>query len=546
MKKNLKLPQTKQLMPRVDAEINVDKEAVAQTVVPTIVIREPTTTQDVSAIHVEPTTITGVQQIKGKIPLSTAPHKPAKQQKIVKFAKGTKEEQGRKGVGSRHETEQRATANDAGLSSSASLVPTQAAKLPTTDTGVPTEVVTVKTSRVAQEDSTAIASPKVTIHRDSSMPNTKGGCQSVKLPSANDAPVNVPQEDAPGLQPIHRSNSCSYHGDGYCNAPTFDLGIDDDVGYAVALAPAAQTGEANMVVIDEDELDPATANEGCVAADAGKELAHQPYVGSPDSCHTPICGEPAVGTSSFLGPHVARRQRRVISPRASQRSPFINYNKKKTFNSNEAVNKLYAAIMYWVRHIPGADDENTRKANSPQLIYISFFSCTVPPTYLEIIRYGNFCISLKELVDSMKPKQWLSKIVVETRIIHIMDNLPEGSKKVVMPLRFSGIYNVNEINKKFEYKNRLNKKDLVMLPVLECDNVNDREGGRHYWVFNINLRDGRFEVLDSNRKLEDIELMNTASTIAGALHQLWRKHYPKRSIEHFQIIDIDVPKQLGK
>ena len=119
--------------------------------------------------------------------------------------------------------------------------------------------------------------------------------------------MNVPQEDSPGLQPIRRSNSYSYHGDGYCDAPTFDLGIDDDVGYAVALAPAAQTGEANMVVIDEDELDPATANEGCVAADAGKGLAHQPDVGSPDSCHTPICGEPAVGTSSSSGPPVARR-----------------------------------------------------------------------------------------------------------------------------------------------------------------------------------------------------------------------------------------------
>ena len=55
----------------------------------------------------------------------------------------------------------------------------------------------------------------------------------------------------------------------------------------------------------------------------------------------------------------------------------------------------------------------------------------------EIIRYGNFFISLKELVDSMKPVQWLSKIVIETGILHIMDNLPEGSKKVVMPLRFS-------------------------------------------------------------------------------------------------------------
>ena len=81
-----------------------------------------------------------------------------------------------------------------------------------------------------------------------------------------------------------------------------------------------------------------------------------------------------------------------------------------------------------------------------------------------------------------------------------------------------------------------------MLPVLECADINNREGGRHYWVFNVNLRDRRFEVLDSSRKLDDIDLMNTASTIAGAVRQLWRKHYPKYNIEQFQIIDIDVPK----
>ncbi|XBH61895.1 hypothetical protein VPH35_116256 [Triticum aestivum] len=518
MKKNLKFPQTKQQMPRADVEINVDKEAVARTVVPTVVIREPTTTEDVSAIP-----------IKGKIPLSTAPPKPAKQQKIVKFAKCTKEEQGREGVGSRHETEQRATANSPGLPSSASLVPTQAAKVPTADTSVPTEVVTVKTSRVIQEDSTATASPKNRLTQEEVF-NIVSRCKPPRPPtttllrtkSANDAPVNVPQEDAPGLQPIRRPNSCSYHGDGYCDAPTFDLRIDDDAGHAAALAPAAQTGEANVVVIDEDEFDPATANEGCVAADAGKGLAHQPDVGSPDNCHTPICGEPAVGTSSSSGPPVARRQRRVIRPGASQRSPFIDYNKKKTFNSNEAVNKLYAAMLYWVRHIPGADDENTRQANSPQ---------PVP----EIIRYGNFFISLKELVDSMKPKQWLSKVVIETGIIH-----QKAMFTIFLQINLQqGIYNTNEINKKFEHKNRLDKKDL-------CDSVNDREGGRHYWIFNINLRDGRFEVLDSNRKLEDIELMDTASTIARVVRQLWRKHYPKQSIEHFQLIDIDVPKQISK
>ncbi|KAI4999654.1 hypothetical protein ZWY2020_004243, partial [Hordeum vulgare] len=86
----------------------------------------------------------------------------------------------------------------------------------------------------------------------------------------------------------------------------------------------------------------------------------------------------------------------------------------------------------------------------------------------------------------------------------------------------------------------------VMLPVLEWSDPNHPEGGRHYWVFNVNLRDERFEVLDSNRKLDDIELMNTASTIAGEVRMLWRKHYPKSSIEHFEIIDINVPKQHMK
>ncbi|VAH73454.1 unnamed protein product [Triticum turgidum subsp. durum] len=565
LKKNLQLPQTKEKMVSADAEVNMVKEAVLQTDTSTIVSREPTT-------------ITGVQQIKGKTPLSIVPPKPPKQQKIVKFARGTKGEHATKGLGFRDEREPRAKAIDAGVPSSARLLPTQTGKMPTRDTNVPTDVsassvITVKTTTAAQEGTTATASPKVPTHRDASMPNTKGGDPTTKLPSprastqqpskpasprsdfqqpltqaevfnnisrckpprpptttllrtklVNDAHVFVPQGDALVLEPIQRSKS--YHGDGVCDAPSFDLGID---GHAPAPGPAAETAEAGVIRIDEFELDPAAMNEGCAATDAGTAIAQELDVGSPENCHTPICAEPEAGTSSSLGPPIARRQRRVIRPAASQRSPFIDYNKKKTFSSNEAVNKLYTALLYWVRHHEGENDE----ATSP-----------------EIIRYGAFYISLKELVDSMKLVQWLSKIVIETGILHIMDNLPEGSKKVVMPLRFSmnlqqGIHNVKEINKKFDYKNRLNKKDLVMLPVLECTDVTDKEGGRHYWVFNVNLRDGRFEVLDSSRTLDDIELMTTASTIVGAVRQLWRKHYPKFSIEHFQIIDIAVPKQLG-
>ena len=85
-----------------------------------------------------------------------------------------------------------------------------------------------------------------------------------------------------------------------------------------------------------------------------------------------------------------------------------------------------------------------------------------------------------------------------------------------------------------------------MLHFLDLIDPNDQEGGRHYWVFNINLRDQRFEVLDSWRKLDNPDLMHCASTIAGAVRCLWKQHYPKHNISHFQVIDIDVPKQLGK
>ena len=165
MKKNLQLPQTKEKMVSADAEVNMVKEAVLQTDMPTVVSREPTNVRE-------------VQQIKGKTPLSTVPPKPPKQQKIVKFARGTKGEQATKGLGFRDERELRAAAIDAGVPSSARLLPTQTGKMPTTDTSVPTDVsvssmVTVKTTTAGQEGTTATASPKVPTDRDASMPNTK-------------------------------------------------------------------------------------------------------------------------------------------------------------------------------------------------------------------------------------------------------------------------------------------------------------------------------------------------------------------------------------
>ncbi|KAF7060063.1 hypothetical protein CFC21_066886 [Triticum aestivum] len=327
MKKNLQLTQTKEKMVSADTEVNMVKEAVLQTDMPTVVSREPTN-------------VTEVQEIKGKTPLSTVPPKPPKE-KIVKFARGTKGEHATKGLGFRDERELRAAAIDAGVPSSARSLPTQTGKMPTTDTSVPTDVsvssmVTVKTTTAGQEGTTATASPKVPTHRDASMSNTKGGDPTIKVlspradfqqpltqeevfniisrckpprpptttllrtKSVNDAPVFVSQGDALVLEPLRRSKS--YHGDGFCDAPSFDLGIDGD---APAPALAIETAEAGMICIDECELDLAAVNEGCDAADAGKAIAQKLDVGSPENCHTPICAEPEAGMSSSSGPPIA-------------------------------------------------------------------------------------------------------------------------------------------------------------------------------------------------------------------------------------------------
>ncbi|KAI4999655.1 hypothetical protein ZWY2020_004244 [Hordeum vulgare] len=151
-----------------------------------------------------------------------------------------------------------------------------------------------------------------------------------------------------GHQPICRSSSYTFHDDGYCDAPTFDLGID---GTTEPIAPA-QIGEAN--------LDSVRVNEACDAAHAGKGLVHRLDVASPDSSTPRFAEKRKVGTSSSSRPVVARRQRRIIRPGSSQRSPFIDYNKKKIFNSIETINKLFAALVYWVRNHPGANDVATK------------------------------------------------------------------------------------------------------------------------------------------------------------------------------------------
>lgn len=87
-----------------------------------------------------------------------------------------------------------------------------------------------------------------------------------------------------------------------------------------------------------------------------------------------------------------------------------------------------------------------------------------------------------------------------------------------------------------------------MFIVLENIDKSKKVSSNHYWVFNVNIRDRRFEVLDSWRTLQDKTLDVCARTMVASFRALWEEHYPKShiSLDDFTLRNIDVPKQTNK
>ena len=86
----------------------------------------------------------------------------------------------------------------------------------------------------------------------------------------------------------------------------------------------------------------------------------------------------------------------------------------------------------------------------------------------------------------------------------------------------------------------------IMFPILEnLDNVN-LVSANHYWLFNVNIRDRRFEVFDSWRSLAQSKTLDdNARLIAATVRSLWDQHYHESriSLDDFRLKEIDVPKQ---
>ena len=87
----------------------------------------------------------------------------------------------------------------------------------------------------------------------------------------------------------------------------------------------------------------------------------------------------------------------------------------------------------------------------------------------------------------------------------------------------------------------------VFIPVLQRMDRNEQEIG-HYFLIVLNLRNNRFEVLDSMRSMEDKSLESCCITITSGIKRLWEMHYAgsSKAIGDYEITEIQVQKQKNK
>jgi hypothetical protein len=88
-----------------------------------------------------------------------------------------------------------------------------------------------------------------------------------------------------------------------------------------------------------------------------------------------------------------------------------------------------------------------------------------------------------------------------------------------------------------------------MLPVFENLSEDESILVNHYWLYVINIRDRRIEVLDSIRTLLDSKFKESVNKITVAVKALWEENYASSIVkfEKFEdVFDIKPPKQLTK
>jgi Ulp1 family protease len=85
----------------------------------------------------------------------------------------------------------------------------------------------------------------------------------------------------------------------------------------------------------------------------------------------------------------------------------------------------------------------------------------------------------------------------------------------------------------------------VMFPVLQVMKTKDLGSCGHYFLLVLNIRNQRFEVIDSMRSLEDANLKTCCDQLTEAIKQLWSQYHSESEvvIQNYKIVSINAPTQ---
>ncbi|KAM0829503.1 hypothetical protein ACQ4PT_066844 [Festuca glaucescens] len=219
--------------------------------------------------------------------------------------------------------------------------------------------------------------------------------------------------------------------------------------------------------------------------------------------------------------------RRIVKPGPTLQSPYGNIVNKPTVLKSDA--KLYNMVcLYGGKSKHPLNDER-------------------------IIDYGDYYIHLRDLADSVKPGGLISNSTCEIALRVLASELA-NQKKYVMPLSIatklrSATCNLDRtVRKAFQCtpSHRLDHKDFIMFSVLQdlTPEIKDIMTG-HYYLIVLNLKSGRFEVMDSLRNEGNKGLMTDARNIIGSIKHFWQLNYneSKIDISRYKTVYIQTPKQ---
>ncbi|CAL4966916.1 unnamed protein product [Urochloa decumbens] len=211
--------------------------------------------------------------------------------------------------------------------------------------------------------------------------------------------------------------------------------------------------------------------------------------------------------NSSVTPAYQPAPRRHLRKAAVLQSPYVDFTAAKSFRCSKEVCDVYNAVLASQRSSTRSSQEASTSSSKDVII----------------INYIDFHVTLKELASSVTPRGKLDSVVAEIGI-YAIDQRGKKATKRVLPLRVS-----------------------VMFPVLQMIQNKNLGMVGHYFLLVLNIRNNRFEVLDSMRSLKDENLVQCCNIIVAAIKELWRTHYPDSNvdIQNYSLVDIGVPIQTN-